>query len=62
MSLPIIIIINKQTNKQVYGKFAVLQSIGIIVIKGRETRAVIYTYRYSSGKFEPACPLEYLQM
>ena len=34
-------------------KFAILQSIGIIVIKNRETRAVIYTYRYSSGHLIP---------
>ena len=31
-------------------KFAILQSIGIIVIKSRETTAVIYTCRYSSGQ------------
>jgi len=28
-------------------------NIGIIVIKSKETRAVIYTYRYSSGQFNP---------
>ena len=30
-----------------------LQPIGIIAIKSRETRAVIYTCRYSSGLFNP---------
>ena len=30
-------------------KIVILQLIGIIVIKSRETRAVIYTYRNSSG-------------
>ena len=31
--------------------FVILQSMGIIVIKSRETRAVIYTCRYFSGQF-----------
>jgi len=33
--------------------FVLLQSIGIIAIKSSKTRAVIYTYRYSSGQFNP---------
>ena len=33
--------------------FVILQSIGIIAIKSSETRAVIYTCRYSSGQFNP---------
>ena len=33
--------------------FVILQSIGIIAIKSRETRVVIYTCRYSSGQFNP---------
>ena len=44
-----IIIVTKNLNKQVYGKFVILQSLGIIAIKSSETRAVIYTCRYSSG-------------
>jgi len=32
-------------------KFVISQSIGIIAMKSRETRAVIYTCRYSSGQF-----------
>ena len=44
-------------------KFVTIQSIGIIAIKSRETKAVIYTCRYSSGHFNPyKCPLEYLQV
>ena len=34
-------------------KFVILQSIGIIAIKSSETNAVINTYRYSSGQFNP---------
>jgi len=34
-------------------KFVILQSIGIITIKRSETRAVIYTCRYSSGQCNP---------
>ena len=30
-------------------KFIILQSIGIIEIKSKETRVVAYTHRYSSG-------------
>jgi len=30
-------------------KFVILLSIGVIVIKGKETRVVTYTCRYSSG-------------
>jgi len=43
------------TIKQVQYKenFVNLQSIWIIVIKSSETRAVIYTCRYSSGHFNP---------
>ena len=36
----------KQTSKE---KFVILQSIGIIVIKSKETRVVTYTCVYSSG-------------
>ena len=36
----------KKVNKQVLENFGILQSIGIIAIKSRETRAVIYTCRY----------------
>ena len=45
-----IIIVAKKVNKQV---LVILQSIGIIPIKSRETRSVIYTCRYSSGQFNP---------
>ena len=34
-------------------KFVILQSIGIIVIKSRETKAVIYSCRYFSVQFNP---------
>jgi len=37
----------KQTKKK--KKLVILQSIGIIVIKSKETRVVTYTCRYSSG-------------
>jgi len=40
---PNTIIVTLKVNKQVYGKIVILQSIGIIVIESRETRAVIYT-------------------
>ena len=54
-------------------KFVILQSIGIIVIKCKETRVITYTCRYSSGYLIPhsfwhywiigiECPLEYLQV
>ena len=33
--------------------FEILQSIGIIAIKINETRAIIYTCRYSSGQLNP---------
>ena len=46
-----------QTDRQVFGlykeKFVILQSKEIIAVKGSETRAVIYTCRYSSGHFNP---------
>ena len=32
-------------------EFVILKSIGIIAMKSRETRSVIYTCRYSSGHF-----------
>ena len=44
-----IIIVTKKCKKN----FVILQSIGIIAIKSRETRSVICTYRYSSGQFNP---------
>ena len=34
-------------------KFAILQAIGIIQIKSKETRVVAYTCRYSSGPLIP---------
>ena len=62
----------KQTNKY-KEKLVILQSIGIIVIKSKETRVITYTYRYSSGHLIPIiqscqdelgikCSLEYLQV
>ena len=36
------------------GKWVILQSIRIIVIKSKETRVVTYTCRYSSGYLIPA--------
>jgi len=57
----------KQTNK--YKEiFVILQSIGIIVMKSKETRVITYTCRYVA--FNPnnsvmpriKCPLEYLQV
>jgi len=38
----------KQTNNY-KEKLVILQSIGIIVIKSKETRMITYTCRYSSG-------------
>jgi len=35
----------KKANKQALGKLLILQSIGIIVIKSKETRVIIYTCR-----------------
>ena len=34
-------------------KVLILQPIRIIAIKSRQTKAVIYTCRYSSGQFNP---------
>jgi len=51
VSSPNILIVTKKVNKQVKGKFVILQSIGIIAIKSSKTKAVIYTCRYSSGHF-----------
>jgi len=34
-------------------KFVILQAIGIIYIKSKETRVVVYTCRYSSGPLNP---------
>ena len=34
-------------------KFVILQDIGIIKIKSKETRVVAYTCRYSSGPLIP---------
>jgi len=42
----------KQINKY-KEKLVILQSIGIIVIKSKETGVVIYTCRYSSGHLIP---------
>jgi len=60
----------KQTNRY-NEKLVILQSIGIIIIKSKETRATTYTCRYFSGHLIPIiqscqdeleikCPLEYL--
>ena len=35
--------------------FAILQSMRIIAIKSIKTRVAIYTYRFSSGNFDPYC-------
>jgi len=54
-------------------KLVILQLIGIIVIKIKETRMITYTCRYSSVHLIPnsswqdwiigiKCPLEYLQL
>ena len=48
-----IVIVNKKSTNKYKEICVILQSIGIIVIKSRETRAVIYTCRYSSGQFNP---------
>jgi len=42
----------KQTNKY-KEKLVILQSIGIIVIKSKETRVITYICRYSSGNLIP---------
>ena len=45
--------VNWLTNKS-KEKLAILQSIGIIVMyKGKETRVITYTCRYSSGHLIP---------
>ena len=41
----------KKANKQAQGKLIILQPIGIIVLKSKETRAVTYACRYSSGYY-----------
>ena len=46
------VISKKQTNK-CKEKLVILQSIGIIVIKSKNTRVVTYTCRYSSGHLIP---------
>ena len=60
----------KQTNKY-KEKLVILQSIGITVIKSKETRMITYTCRYSSGHLIPiiqSCQdnlgtrIEYLQV
>ena len=43
---------NKLSNK-CKRKLVILQAIGIIEIKSKETRVVTYTYRYSSGHLIP---------
>jgi len=48
----IVITQKKQTNKY-KEKFVILQSIGIIVIKSKETKVITYTCRYSSGHLIP---------
>ena len=54
VSLPILLLLPKKKLTNKYKKnFVVLQSIGIIVIKRRETRSVNHTYRYSNGQFNP---------
>ena len=52
---PNIITVTKSKQRSVcMVKFVILQSIGIrVTIKSSETRAVIYTSRYSSGQFNP---------
>ena len=60
----------KLTNKYIKEKLVILQSIGIIVIKSKEARVIMYTCRYSSRHLIPIiqscqgikCPLEYLQV
>jgi len=63
------LVMKKQTNEYM----EILLSIGIVVIKSKETRVVTYTCRYSSGHLIPiiqSCqdelgikyPLEYLQV
>jgi len=47
----IILISFKNLPNKCKEKLVILQAIGIIVIKQGETRAVIYTCRYSSGQF-----------
>ena len=41
----------KLTNKE--KKLIILWSIGLIVIKSKETRVITYTCRYSSGLIHP---------
>jgi len=64
--------LSKKANKH-KEKLVILQSIGIVVIKSKETRMITYTCRYSNGHLIPIiqscqdelgikCPLEYLQV
>ena len=48
----IMVISKKQTNK-CKEKLVISQSIGIMVIKSKETRVITYTCRYSSGHLIP---------
>ena len=67
----IIMVISKKQANKYKEKLVILQSIGIIVIKSKETRVI--TCRYSSGhliliilscqdELGIKCPLEYLQV
>jgi len=61
--------LSKKANKY-KEKEVILQSIGIIVIKSKETRVITYTCRYSIGYLIQSCqdelgikcPVEYLQV
>jgi len=49
----IIVISFKKLANKFKEKLVILQAIGIIVIKSKETRVVTYTCRYSSGYLIP---------
>jgi len=67
----IMVISQKKQAKKYKEKLVMVQSIGIIVIKSKETRVITYTCRYSSGhliliiqlcqdELGIKCPLKYL--
>jgi len=68
-------VISQKKRNKYKKKLVILQSIGIILIKSKETRVITYICRYSSGHLIPIIqpvmspdelgikrPLEYLQV
>ena len=51
----IMVISQKKLTNKYKEKLVILQSIGIIVLRSRETRVITYTCRYSSGSIIQSC-------